>query len=88
MSACASEPTQITKTRTVPKYVPTYVPLPEELTDDCETPPFPERYTIQSSMDYIAALLAALEVCGADKAEIRALQPKPGLFDGFGSDAF
>lgn len=51
--------------------MPVYVPLPEDITDDCEFPPIPDRYTVESAMDWEAALLSSLEECNGDKAAIR-----------------
>lgn len=55
--------------------VPVYVALPESLTQDCRKPPFPDRYTPATAMDYEAALISALDLCNEDKAAIRERQP-------------
>jgi len=75
LSACATPPTQITKIETVEVKVPTLVPLPEELTEDCDKPAFPEKATVGAAQDLIVELYSAIDLCNGDKADIRELQP-------------
>lgn len=75
MSACATPPTQIIATETVEVRIPTLVPLPGELTEDCDKPAFPEIATVGAAQDLIAELYSAIDVCNGDKADIRELQP-------------
>lgn len=87
MSACGTtpDPIVITEFETVKVKVPQFVPLPEDLTDDCAIPSFPDRYTVKTSMDYIGELQSALKECNKDKQSIRERQPQD-VFDLFSYD--
>lgn len=76
-SACANKPPkQIVKTEFVEVGVPVLVALPDELTRDCTVPEFPEKATVGAvGQDLVVQLYKALEVCNAEKADIRDLQP-------------
>lgn len=73
-SGCASKPRLAVETKTVEVPVPVYVPLPEDLTDDCEIPPVPDPYTVGSAIDDRAALVNSLEECNGDKEQIRSIE--------------
>lgn len=75
LTACACQPELIVRTETVEVNVPTLVPLPEVLTADCDKPAFPEKATVGAAQDLIVELYSAIDLCNADKADIRDLQP-------------
>jgi len=56
--------------------VPTLVPLPENLTADCDIPRFPDLYQVSAAKNLTAGLYVALYLCNADKEAIRELQPE------------
>ena len=51
------------------------VALPESLVAGCDIPEIPERVTVGAMQELIIFLYLSLEVCSAEKADIRALQP-------------
>lgn len=64
------------ETRDIIVRVPILVPLPSNLTADCDIPPFPDLYQVSDAKELTIELYSALYLCNKGKAEIRDLQPK------------
>lgn len=76
LSACGSTPPkQVVRTEEVEVKVPVLVPLPSDLTRNCDVPAFPDRITVGDMQDLVIFLYTSIEICNQEKEGIRELQP-------------